>query len=176
MPARKLHLLTGSRGYRAAAPGHVADQAAGAIRVVALVDVGVAVERDVDPVPAEQTFQTVRTVKEGVRRLGRVGRVEREVEGRELDLRRMGGEVVLEPLVLRAAGCPVVVEVVLIEAARAEVGVRPGGVQHVEPRGPRVETRTRRSGNSPRPSRSDSSSCRSESAQRSRRPPRHPAR
>ena len=80
MPGRLLHLLTGSRG--GAAPSHVTDQAAGAIRVVALVDVGVAVERDVDSVPAEQTFQTVRTVKEGVRRLGRVGRIEREVEDR----------------------------------------------------------------------------------------------
>ena len=45
----------------------------------------------------------------------------------------MGGQVVLQPLVLGARRQPVGVPIVAVDAARAEVGVRPGGGQDVEP-------------------------------------------
>src|ERR1041384_7533591 len=89
-------------------------------------------EPEGDVVELQQAFQRAGPLEIRVRALSLVVRVHREVPERELELARMRGEVVREPLVLGAGRRPVIVVVVLVDVGRAGVRVVPGGVEYVE--------------------------------------------
>ncbi len=52
----------------------------------------------------------------------------------ELERARIGGQIARQPLVLRAARLPVIGIIVGVVGARAQVGVVPGSVEHIEAR------------------------------------------
>ena len=101
---------------RAAAARDVGHRHAGRRGCAPRVDVRVPVEDDVHAVVREQALELRRgSLQIGVRNLGRVRRVQREMEEGELHHTRMRREVSGEPLILRTRDRPVRRRVVAVE-------------------------------------------------------------
>ena len=86
------------------AAGNVGDQAGTVDGPVPLIDVGVAGERDVDPVAGEEALEPAWALQPGVGRLGSLIGVDRVMDECELERGGVRRQVGLQPLVFGVPG------------------------------------------------------------------------